>query len=180
MPLFFIHGVNVRKADRGYEKDRSQRMKLFRDLVLNPLAMCGRFQGIKAHDIYWGDLGVSFSWKFASVPKIGTLDAFGPDDALSPTDLLVEEALETIARGDFVEEIAALSDPSEGTLKRASRNDPVRFAETLLLPTLVSDYSLSDESPAEEGELQALLARATRDAAADPACPVADERGRYG
>lgn len=173
MPLFFIHGVNVRTGDKGYEKDRSRRGKLFRDLVLRPLASHGsRYAGINVHDVYWGDLGVSFSWKLASVPKIRTLDAFGPDDAAGSTDLLVEQALETITRPDSVGEITAFSESSEGTLKRASANDPVRFAETLLLPVLLSDYDLSDESSEEEGELQALLAQATRDAASDQSVQV--------
>ena len=170
---FFIHGVNVRISDKGYEKDRSRRGKLFRDLVLHPLSGYGnRYEGIKVHDIYWGDLGVSFSWKLASVPKIRTLDAFGPDDVAAPTDLLVEQALETIARPDSLGEITAFSESSDGTLKRASANDPVRFAETLLLPVLLSDYDLSDESSEEEGELQALLAQATRDAASDQSVQV--------
>lgn len=174
MPLFFIHGVNVRIEDKDYEKDRSRRTKLFQDMVLDPLTNYGvQYERIKVHDIYWGDLGVSFSWKLASVPKIKTLDAFGPDDVSVPTDLMVEEALEAIATNDSVEEIAAASDLPPGSLKLASRKDPVRFAEALLLPTLVSDYDISDETPTEEGELQAFLAQATRDAASDPAVQAA-------
>ena len=168
MPLFFIHGVNVRKEDADYEKEAKQRGKLFRDVVLKPLVTFGsRFEKMVVHDIYWGDLGVSFGWKLASVPKVKTLQSFGPDELAAPSDLLLAETLESIAASGAGQADDGVSEPSGSPLKRAAAQDPLRFAEALLLPVLVSDFELIEESSAEEGELEALLSRSTADAASD-------------
>src|SRR5688500_15726651 len=98
MPLFFIHGVNVRKEDKDYDKEVRRRGKLFRDLVLAPLAVRGsRFEKIEVRDIYWGDLEVSFGWRLASVPKVKMVQAFGPDDGITLSDLVLADTLESMA-----------------------------------------------------------------------------------
>jgi hypothetical protein len=167
MPIVFIHGVNVRSEDKSYERERKRRQKLMRDIVLSPLrSLGGRFKGIEMHDIYWGDLGVKFAWNLASMPKAKFLDSFGPDEEDTSTNLLLEQAIDLVDR-----ENAGKSDQHQNldsTLKRAAAKDPVRFAETLLLPLLLSDFQLSDEDSTIEGELQALVAEAVRDAASDP------------
>jgi len=65
----------------------------------------------EVRDIYWGDLGVSFGWKLASVPKVKTVQAFGPEDAAAPTDLLLAEALESAAASDSAARNAGPFDP---------------------------------------------------------------------
>jgi hypothetical protein len=167
MPIVFIHGVNVRAESKSFEREKARRQKLMRDVVLVPLReRGGRFAGMEMHDIYWGDLGVTFSWNLTSMPKAKFLDSFGPDEDAS-VDILLEQGIESVAR-----ENAGKSDhdhSSDSSLKLAAKRDAIGFAETLLLPILLSDFLLSDENSNVEGELQALLAEAANQAASDAA-----------
>lgn len=67
MPIVFVHGVNNRREDADYEAG-VERTTGFLTSLLAPKI------GIEPSNLttffpYWGDLGVKFRWKQASVPK---------------------------------------------------------------------------------------------------------------
>jgi hypothetical protein len=69
MPLVFIHGVNTRNFDADYFRSVAARKTMFEQLVVPSLrAKYPKFQ--VADDIYWGDLGVDFSWSLRSIPEM--------------------------------------------------------------------------------------------------------------
>jgi hypothetical protein len=166
MPIVFVHGVNVRSGSKSFGSEKARRQKLMRDIVLSPLIRRGdRFEGMEMHDIYWGDLGVTFAWNLASMPTAKFLDSFGPDENTF-TDLLLEQAIESVARENIDE--SGRDHQADSTLKRAAAKDAVALAEALLLPVFLSDFEISDEDSETEGQLQALLAEASKEAASDP------------
>lgn len=67
MPIVFVHGVNNRKTDSGYDLGVKEKEKFLRS-VFAPRA------GINSGSVsitfpYWGGHGVSFRWNHASVPS---------------------------------------------------------------------------------------------------------------
>ena len=54
MPVVFIHGVNTRDTDEGYQSALEARGELLQRLVLQPLAaQGGRFAEIAVRNAYW-------------------------------------------------------------------------------------------------------------------------------
>ncbi|MCI0142092.1 hypothetical protein KNN17_10930 [Arthrobacter bambusae] len=116
MPLVFVHGVNVRCEDDPAEFESSVRSRdaLFREISFRDAVSESPKMAI--FNPYWGDLGASFPWNHAGLPR-GEQETFGPEDeALS---LLLDEvvtdpsspglvALETARRGTLIDAIDLL------------------------------------------------------------------------
>ncbi|WP_213941637.1 alpha/beta fold hydrolase [Pseudomonas sp. dw_612] len=85
MPVIFIHGVNNRKEDPGYEAQRLITARFLKKHLtgakINGKTL-GQFLPVFP---YWGDLGISFAWKMQSLPVAGA-EELGPavEDNLRP------------------------------------------------------------------------------------------------
>ncbi|MBR1068858.1 hypothetical protein [Bradyrhizobium liaoningense] len=76
MPIVFVHGVNTRKTDPGYDAHLAMITKFIQV----------HFAGVSIGGVplttliptfpYWGDLATSFAWNMASLPS-GEIDALG-------------------------------------------------------------------------------------------------------
>src|SRR5437667_5612936 len=88
MPLIFIHGVNVRRTDDGFDHDVAVRDELLQRLLLMPLAEAdGRFANLKIISPYWGDDGVSFRWNQATLPQVDVIEHLGAATETPRSDL---------------------------------------------------------------------------------------------
>lgn len=173
MPFIFIHGVNTRKTDEGFQVNIEARDAMVRRLLLNRLAERGdRFSNIEILNPYWGDDGVDFKWKFATLPDVKTLEHLGAEDASVPADLEFAETARSLATRDGkaprLEQLGA----ADGLLKAAAQKDLTRFLESVLSPILLSEMRLADDGampPKTQGLLEALLAEVVYDVSVDPA-----------
>ena len=69
MSIVFVHGVNTRKTDPGYDARLSMITKFFH----------GHLAGVSIEGVplatliptfpYWGDLATTFAWNMASLPS---------------------------------------------------------------------------------------------------------------
>ncbi len=122
MPLVFVHGVNTRKGEPGYEAQRLLTEKFLqkhlKDASINGKAMAT----VKPRFPYWGDLGTEFAWNMASLPA-GQINALGAgvEDDLRPLigfigDVLADpkgaqaQPLLTLARKSLLHAVRAVSD----------------------------------------------------------------------
>jgi hypothetical protein len=78
MPLVFIHGVNTRNTDDGYQITVSARKRLFERFLVPTLQRHGFNDFAVKDDIYWGDLGVTFAWRLQAIPDVSKTDFLGP------------------------------------------------------------------------------------------------------
>lgn len=66
MPIVFVHGVSNRKEDPGFKEDLARKEEYLKTLLAVPLGLDAKKVGITFP--YWGDDGVKFLWKQASLP----------------------------------------------------------------------------------------------------------------
>jgi len=174
MPFVFIHGVNTRVGDDDYHKNIAARDKLIETRLLGPLARSDeRFANIRIINPYWGDEGARFRWNLASVPEVSVIEHMG-----------IDEGGTLDADFEFAATVSALAGPlisadvgelegygsDDAPLRRGAEADPTRFIEAVLAPLLTSERRLGDPAAVtdkEEGELEALVAIAAEDVAAD-------------
>jgi hypothetical protein len=152
MPIVFVHGVNTRKGP-GYDAQLAV-TKNFLGQYLKGATINGK-QLQKVDDIrfpYWGDLGTSFAWNMASLPRRDLQALGGVADAdlraIAATlkdaskSTLGDEPLITIAKQDFtlaVEVLASLSleDPPSG-----------KEAEVARFAVAIQTYARNEPAPA--------------------------------
>jgi hypothetical protein len=192
MAVFFVHGVNTRKEDPGYQKDVAARDELIRRLLLIPLSQSrparAVYRDLPIENLYWGLHGVRFFWGQATLPlRTNLLEKQGGANSETPlsdaeTEAVIRElskpanpALEVMGGGDRFREAAAADLP--------------RFLEAVLAPLIYSEMDLTlegEELPGEQademvemrqareravaalGEREALVLMAADRAAADP------------
>ncbi|MCB0292048.1 MAG: hypothetical protein KDH97_17470 [Calditrichaeota bacterium] len=151
MPIVFVHGVNTRK-DPGYDAQVAVTSN-FLKRYLSGAVINGKTVSSSPEIAfpYWGDLGISFAWEMASLPR-GDLQALGGAlkaglRAIAATlkdgarSTLGDEPLTTMAKQDFplaVEVLTSLllEDPPRG--KEADIADFVVAAQA---------YALTNPSP---------------------------------
>jgi len=120
MPIVFVHGVNTRNTEPGYDAG----------LLVMTKFVQAHFAGVKLGDAplatlkptfpYWGDLATTFAWDMASLPS-GDIDALGPGvpDSLSRLAwVLIGDA--RWAAGDSVLAVEAYRKAAE----RGDENNP--------------------------------------------------------
>jgi hypothetical protein len=173
MPFIFIHGVNVRDTDEGYQTGIAARNLLIERRLLGPLAELGaRFQHVEITNPYWGKHGVDFRYKLQSLPDVRTLEHLGGADGTMPrSDIVFTETARELAGTQpgsrNLEQLGA----QDGLLRQAAEKDLTRFVEAVLTPVLLAEMRLGENSvvtPEQEGTLQALLAMAAYDTARNP------------
>jgi hypothetical protein len=192
MAVFFVHGVNTRTKDRGYQKDVAARDRLIRDLLLVPLSQTrparAVYRDLPIENLYWGLHGVRFLWEQATLPmRTNLLEKQGVASSETPRSDVEIEAV-----------IRELSKPSSPALeamgggdrfREAAGADLPRFLEAVLAPLIYSEMDLSlegEQLPGEQadetvemreareraaaaaGEREALVLMAADRAAADP------------
>jgi hypothetical protein len=127
MPLVFIHGVNTRNTDKDYYRASAARKKMFETYVVPILQNKGFPDFTVRDDIYWGDLGVTFSWNLRSIPVTNVTDYLGPAEQAQPENLAL---LNIISATQMVPSAAApagverLGPSDQSLLARAAAHDP--------------------------------------------------------
>ena len=126
MPIVFVHGVNNREDDPGYEAGVALTRK-FLERHFEGIRIDGEtLQHADTVFPYWGDLATTFAWDMASLPETDTdTDTLGGDAALPDETrwMLAElgrstasapgfdaEPLLALANQDFPASVVALSD----------------------------------------------------------------------
>jgi hypothetical protein len=107
MPLVFIHGVNTRREGdeaASYAQAEARRNLFFEQSVIAPLVEQGKLAGpIAIVSPYWGELGVSFRWKQASLPPVEFLESLGGGAEPDPHgDNDLNASLKVIGEGEGV------------------------------------------------------------------------------
>ena len=163
MPLIFIHGVNTRETDPGYESDRVARNELIRRLVLAPLATKGaRYRSLEIVDAYWGKDGVDFAWGQASLPEVRVLESLGGDDETWDADLEFAMTVRSLAGSPAGTSDLEPLGTGDCLLKRAAQKDLTRFLEAVIGAVILSEQRLDasgEASPEQEGAQRGLVGR---------------------
>lgn len=89
MPLVFVHGVNVREEPSSSE-EVAARNAYFKEFLLEGIVADP--QKVQIFNPYWGQYGVKFAWKQASLPT-KDIEELGPEDDL--TILLLNQIVST-------------------------------------------------------------------------------------
>jgi hypothetical protein len=123
VPLVFVHGVNNRKEDPGYESGRALTEKLFQKYLAGAVLNGKKLQTVAPRFPYWGDLATTFAWNMASLPsgEINSLGAAGIADDLRPLIAFIDDSLAdastaanqpllTLARKSFPQAVQLLTD----------------------------------------------------------------------
>ena len=123
MPIVFVHGVNTRKEDPGYETGRTLTEKLFQKYLVGAIVNGKNFQTVMPRFPYWGDLATTFAWDMASLPsgEINSLGSAGVADELRPLIAVIEDSLAdastaanqplfTVARKSFPQAVQLITD----------------------------------------------------------------------
>jgi hypothetical protein len=101
VPLVFIHGVSNRDTPE-YRENQLSRDACFRAFVVPALGVDA--QNFKIFNPYWGDEGVRFRWRNASLPEAAAdIETFG---VLDPEDLRVAADVLAAARTDAADIVA--------------------------------------------------------------------------
>src|ERR1700750_43690 len=96
MPIVFVHGVNTRKAEPGYDA-RVAMITKFLGLHLDGVTIGGvPLKALAPEFPYWGDLATKFAWNMASLPsdEVDALGAGGVPDDMRPLIGVIADALE--------------------------------------------------------------------------------------
>lgn len=123
MTLLFIHGVNNRQTDESYIRGQSLRNELFKELVSERAV---KQIGLEK-DVYWGDLGVSFTWNLESIPR-ASLQSLGATD----TDFYYIELTQNLRCIDGQEKLVSLA-----------QTDPLLVLEQLVQPLILQMSNFS-------------------------------------
>lgn len=148
MPVVFIHGVNVRDRYQN-ENDALAMGELLVERVFRPLASAGvapfaalRLDPLLMRVPYWGDDGVQFRWRGATLPKLRTTDIFG-----APTAAGGPSQTQVVAMANLLGQDPAAALP-EQPLLQAARTDLRLFLEIVLAPLIESETRLVASDPA--------------------------------
>mgnify|MGYP003639383093 CR=1 FL=1 len=165
MPIVFVHGVNNRKSPSYHAQVAVTRSFLQQRLdgaELNGKTLRGLTEPNKLLFPYWGDLGTSFAWDMASLPR-GPLQALGGVAEASLRAVaatlkdgsrsdLGQEPLITMAKQDFglaVEVLASLmiEDTPAGKESEVARFVIViqNYAVTETVPTWLNNLATDEQ-----------------------------------
>lgn len=99
MPIVFVHGVNNRKEDAGFNEDVASKTEYFKTLLAPPLGL--EPSKVSISFPYWGGDGVKFLWNQVSLPegKFETLGIGGKDDKV---DLWLSDVQRTFGANSIV------------------------------------------------------------------------------
>jgi hypothetical protein len=94
MPAVFVHGVNTRKSEPGYDARIRMTERFLRDHLAGVSLGGTSVQAWSVTFPYWGDLATTFAWNMASLPS-GAVNALGGavDDNLRPLIAVIEDGL---------------------------------------------------------------------------------------
>ncbi|HEY0019614.1 MAG TPA: alpha/beta fold hydrolase [Longimicrobium sp.] len=136
MPLVFVHGVNNRKEDPGYDVRIGLTQRFF-DQHLAGVLIGGKPLGSTTATFpYWGDLATQFPWDMAGIPPMDGNQALG---SVQP-DMRVIVAMLHDRLGD----LASGQDQPLATLAKRSLPDAVALiTDLLLLETAAQDADVT-------------------------------------
>ena len=153
MPIVFVHGVNTRKTDPGYDARLAMIAKFIQ----------AHFAGVAFGEVplatltpmfpYWGDLATTFAWNMASLPS-GEIDALGAPGVVDDMRSLIG----VMADG--------LKDPSH------AKDEPLltlaRERSLTLAVDVVTDQLLRETAAADADRVAEFVVSARRYAEAQP------------
>jgi hypothetical protein len=95
MPIVFVHGVNTRREESGYEARLLLVEKFLRKHFTGATINGKVLATVKPRFPYWGDLATRFAWNMASLPsgRIDSLGAPGVEDDLRPLVAIIRDGL---------------------------------------------------------------------------------------
>jgi len=96
MPVVFVHGVNTRKSEPGYDARLAVVSKFIKAHLVGVTLGGKQLAAPTPSFPYWGDLATSFAWNMASLPG-GEIDALGTpgvSDELRPIIGVISDGLE--------------------------------------------------------------------------------------
>jgi hypothetical protein len=126
MPVVFVHGVNTRDTEPGYDA-RIRMIAGFVESAWAGLEVGGKpVKSLKPSFPYWGDLATRFAWDMASLPKDG-VQALGPGvpEDLRPAVAVLADAL--------AKPSAAQNEPLLSLARQRSLADAVGLLATLMV-----------------------------------------------
>ena len=99
MPIVFVHGVNTRKTDPGYDVQLLVITKFIQAHFAGVAFGGSPLTTLSPAFPYWGDLATRFAWDMASLPS-GAIDALGPGVAedLRPLVGVIADSLKDPAK----------------------------------------------------------------------------------
>ncbi|MFC3626716.1 esterase/lipase family protein [Vogesella amnigena] len=127
MPIVFIHGVNNRVEDKDYEPGVHSKREFFRSTFAPRVGMSVQPKHVMFP--YWGDKGVDFRWRQASLPRSSDdVVALGSNDAaleLWLSEVRFQKRSETVSLCEISrkEGFAAAVDLFWDTASIAAHND---------------------------------------------------------
>lgn len=100
MPVVFVHGVNTRKTEPGYDARLSVIAKFIQIHLAGVAFGGGPLATLTPTFPYWGDLATRFAWDMASLPsgEIDALGAPGVADDLRPLIGVIADGLKDPSR----------------------------------------------------------------------------------
>src|SRR5262249_35961288 len=155
MPIIFVHGVNTRRSEPGYDARIGVVDRLLR-LNLNGATIGGAAVPSTAVVFpYWGDLATQFAWDMASLPA-GAVNALGGavDPGLRPLIAVVEDGLADAA--------SAGDQPLLTVAKKRSLGEAM---------DIVSELLLQNAPPVHAAQIADFVVVAQRYADANPSPP---------
>src|SRR5690242_15495934 len=129
MPIVFVHGVANRKGPE-YDNGVKAREAFLTQIVIPDLGLDPAT--VKIHSPYWGDDGVKFRWKQASLPDFaGYEESFGA--AADPDDVrLIQE----------VPDLAAW--PGKNSIVEVARESMLAAVDLLWASTTIDEASADE------------------------------------
>lgn len=152
MPVVFVHGVNNRKEDPGYDARRLLMEKLLKKHLAGAKVGGKTLAAVTLRAPYWGDLATRFAWDMASLPagEINALGAPGVEDDLRPLIAILHDALDD-----------PKSAQKEPLLALARKSFPQSVG-------VISDLLLRNAAPADAERITGFICAAQEYAAANP------------
>lgn len=155
MPIVFVHGVNNRKEDPGYEARRKLIERFLKD-HLSGITVNGKtLVNASTTFPYWGDLATKFAWNMASVPPMkGGAQALGSvDEDMRAIVAMIHDRLGELAPGQAQPLTAvaekSLSDAVELISDILLSTPTVDVGDSELIATFVADaQAYAEQNPA--------------------------------
>jgi hypothetical protein len=145
MPLVFVHGVNTRNTDEDYSRAVAARKTMFEQIVVPTVVKKGFPNFSVAEDIYWGDLGVTFSWALRSIPETKIIDSLGPEEGAAQNLDLFGLVLEAETAAPEVEALGV-----EQPLVAAAEREPAALVRAVFAQEADRFAPLLPKPPAPE------------------------------
>ncbi|WP_247036024.1 hypothetical protein [Neorhizobium sp. SHOUNA12A] len=99
MPIVFVHGVNNRKEDAGFNDDLARKKEFLKTLVAPPLGLDPTKVAVSFP--YWGGDGVKFLWNQVSLPG-GSFESLGLGNQTNEIDFWLSDVQKTFGANSVI------------------------------------------------------------------------------